>query len=143
MWEYFSTKFQYPKLVVDSDLMESVDFGNRVSAFQDFPFWGYENKTWASSNTPKDSCGMSLYLHHLYVDLPKSNIESVTDAGLGLETKPQISLGRTPIHNIPSPRQSMPDVDQTSAVTSIAPISKLKASHTVLSHVVLPSPTSS
>lgn len=46
---------------------------------------------------------MSLYLHHLYMDLPKSNIESGPDAGLGLETKPQISLGRTPIHNIPSP----------------------------------------
>lgn len=77
------------------------------------------------------------------MDLPKSNIEYGPDAGLGLETKPQVSLGRTPIHNIPSPRQGMPDVDQTSAVTSIAPISKLKASHTALSHVVLPSPTSS
>lgn len=41
------------------------------------------------------------------------------------------------------PGQSMPDVDQTSADTSIAPISKLKASHMALSHAVLLSPTSS
>lgn len=41
------------------------------------------------------------------------------------------------------PGQSVPDVDQTSADTSIAPINKWKASHMALSHAVLPSPTSS
>lgn len=46
---------------------------------------------------------MSLYLHHLSMDLPQSNVEGGPDAGLGLETKPQISSSRTPIHNIPSP----------------------------------------
>lgn len=86
---------------------------------------------------------MSLYLHHLYTDLPKSNIEGGPDAGLGLETKPQISSSRIPIPNVPSPRESMPDVDQTSADTSTAPISKLKASHKALSQAVLPCPTSS
>lgn len=68
--------------------MESVGLGNRVSTFQDF--WGYEDKTWASSNTPKDNCEMSLYLHHVYMDLPKSNIESGPDAGLRDQTADQL-----------------------------------------------------
>lgn len=102
MWEYFSTKFQCSKLGVHSDLYGVSGFGQQGFHFPGLlGVWG-ENLSFFQHSQGQlwDEFISASPLH----DLPKWRIEGGPFAGLGLEMKPQISLSRTLIHNIPSPR---------------------------------------
>lgn len=99
MWEYFSTKFQYPKLGVGSDFYGVSGFGQQGFHFPRLlGVWG-ENLSFFQNS--QGQLWDEFIFASLYMDLLKSNIESGPDAGLRDQTADQLEHDPHPQHPIP------------------------------------------